>query len=108
MKRAISSGAPGVPALSPEVAVEALGDATRWRILGELSAGEPLMVVELAERLGKGSSAISKHLGVLRRAGLVAQARNRLHRIPAQFLSSPGSRTVDFGFCLLRFEAVAE
>ncbi len=108
MKNAVDSGSMAVPALSPAVAVEALGDATRWRILGELSAGEPLMVVELAERLGKGSSAVSKHLGVLRRAGLVVQARNRLHRIPAQFLPEPGKRAVDFGFCLLRFDEAAE
>ena len=75
----------------------------RWAILRELAMGDSLMVVEIAEKIGKPATLISKHLGVLRNAGMVA-IKQRLHYIPPQFLPEPGKRVVDFGRCLLRLD----
>lgn len=81
-----------------------IGDPLRWRILAELSAGEPLMVIELAERLRRSADLISKHLAVLREAGVVEIGRGRLYQIPPHYLPTPGERVLDFGHCLLRFD----
>jgi DNA-binding transcriptional ArsR family regulator len=53
---------------------KALGDETRVRILKMLQRGE-LCVCHLTEGLGLAQSTVSKHLGVLRRAGLAASRR---------------------------------
>ena len=74
----------------------------RWGILGELSAGEPLMVVEIAERLKCSPTLISKHMAVLRKAGMVASNRAGQYCIPPHFVMSTAERHVDFGHCLLR------
>ena len=82
----------------------ALGHSARWKILKELSAGEPRMVRELAKVAGCSPDMASKHLAVLRKAGAVAQGRGRLCQIPPQHLTAPGERIVDFGHCLLRLD----
>jgi DNA-binding transcriptional ArsR family regulator len=101
-----SDPSPQTPAVQTQLALEdvlpAIGDPTRWRILAELSAGEPLMVTELGQRLGRSADLISKHLATLRRAGLVVSGRGRLYQIPPQYLTAP--HTVDIGYCLLRLD----
>ena len=97
---------PSAPVLAPLLV--GIGDPVRWRILAELSAGQPLMVVEIAERIGRKASLVSKHIGVLRRAGLVFAGRSRLYQIPKQYLPAPGQRVVDYGHCLPRMDAAAE
>jgi DNA-binding transcriptional ArsR family regulator len=82
--------------------ISALAAPVRWQILGELSAGEPLMVKELGERLNCSPTLISKHMAVLRRAGLVQVGRAGVYLIPPQFVRSTAERHVDFGHCLLR------
>ena len=57
----------------------ALADPTRRAILERLSAGEA-SVTELAEPFEMSLPAISKHLKVLERAGLIARARERQWR----------------------------
>ena len=91
------------PPLKP--LLRALGDPVRWRILAELSAGEPLMVLELAERLGRSADGVSKHLAVLREAGAVEVGRGRLYQIPKAYLVESDERVLDFGHCLLRMDA---
>src|SRR5256885_17126755 len=53
----------------------ALGDATRLRLLGRLSAGGPLSITRLSEGTGGTRQAITRHLHALGRAGLVRNAR---------------------------------
>ncbi len=53
----------------------ALADPTRRAILARLSAGEAA-VTELAEPFDMSLPAISKHLKVLERAGLIARSRD--------------------------------
>lgn len=85
--------------------LHAIGDPVRWRILDELSAGEPLMVVEMAGRLGRSADLVSKHLAVLREAGLVETGRGRLYQIAKPYRPAPGERLLDFGHCVLRMGA---
>ena len=61
----------------------ALGDPTRRAILGRLAAGEAT-VSRLSRPFDLSFAAVSKHLGVLERAGLVtreARGRERICRI---------------------------
>lgn len=56
--------------------LQALGDATRWRILGVLLEG-PLSVQELAQALGRAKGTIGHHVRVLADAGLIRLAETR-------------------------------
>ena len=91
------------PPLGP--LLRAVSDPMRWRILAELSAGEPLMVLEIAERLGRSADLVSKHLAVLRAAGMVETGRGRLYQIAKPYQPAPGERVLDFGHCVLRLGA---
>ncbi|MCA9849584.1 MAG: winged helix-turn-helix transcriptional regulator, partial [Dehalococcoidia bacterium] len=57
----------------------ALADPTRRAILARLASGEA-SVTELAEPFDMSLPAISKHLKVLERAGLIERGRNAQYR----------------------------
>ena len=57
----------------------ALADPTRRAILARLASGEA-SVMELAEPFSMSQPAISKHLKVLERAGLISRGRNAQRR----------------------------
>ena len=57
----------------------ALSDPTRRAILARLAAGEA-SVMELVEPFAMSQPAISKHLKVLERAGLISRGRDRQRR----------------------------
>ncbi len=103
-----TSAKPAMPVLPFAELVAAVGDPTRWAILAELSSGEPRMVKELAQKLGRSPSLISKHLKMLQRAQMVVTGRGRLWQIPKEFLAAPDKRHVDFGHCLLRLPETGE
>ena len=63
------------PDMRHDDALEALLGRRRARILRELE--RPASTLELAGRLGVSAGGVSDHLGVLRRAGLVARRRDR-------------------------------
>ena len=92
------------PLPSRDLLAAALGHPARWKILKELSHGEPRMVRELAKVIGCSPDMTSKHLAKLRQAGAVVQGRGRLYQIPPQHLPAPGEKVVDFGHCLLRLD----
>ena len=77
---------------SLSLAFAALADPTRRAILERLASGEA-GVVELAEASTLSQPAITKHLKVLERAGLVGRARDRQRR-PAR-LQLDGLTAVD-------------
>ena len=79
-----------------------LGDPTRVAILRELCKGEPLPVSELAKRLTRQPTAISKHLTLLRTTGVAVQGFGRLYRIAPAFQPPPGSPILDLGDLTLR------
>jgi DNA-binding transcriptional ArsR family regulator len=59
----------------------ALGDATRLALVTRLCAGGPLSIARLTTGSDLTRQAITKHLGVLARAGLVSDARRGRERI---------------------------
>ena len=59
----------------------ALGDETRLRLLGRLSANGPDSITGLSARSDVTRQAITKHLAVLARAGLVRDERRGRERI---------------------------
>ena len=65
----------------------ALADPTRRAILARLAAGEA-SVTELAEPFEMSLPAVSKHLKVLERAGLIARSRERQWR-PSRLEAGP-------------------
>jgi DNA-binding transcriptional ArsR family regulator len=65
----------------------ALADPTRRAILARLSSGE-VSVMELAQPFAMSQPAISKHLKVLERAGLISRGRDAQRR-PCRLESAP-------------------
>lgn len=53
----------------------ALGDTTRLELVSRLSDGEPRSIVQLTEGLDQTRQGVTKHLHVLRRAGIVSSKR---------------------------------
>jgi len=82
----------------------ALAHTARWKILKELSRGEPLMAIELAKAAGCSAGMVSKHLAMLRKAGMVKQGRGRLYQLHDHHLPAAGQNTLDFGHCVLRLD----
>src|SRR5579859_6939579 len=72
---------------SLSVTFAALSDPTRRAILGQLATGER-SVMELAKPFDVTLPAISKHLKVLERAGLIARGRNAQWR-PCRLRAQP-------------------
>jgi DNA-binding transcriptional ArsR family regulator len=72
----------------------ALADPTRRAILARLVTGE-CSVTELAEPFNMSLPAVSKHLGVLERAGLIARGREAQWR-PCRLEASPLKEVADW------------
>ncbi len=72
----------------------ALADPTRRAILARLAGGQA-SVTELAEPFAMSLPAVSKHLKVLERAGLIARARERQWR-PARLEAGPLKEVADW------------
>jgi len=53
----------------------ALGDTTRLALVGTLSSGQPASIAQLTAGSRLTRQAITKHLGVLRRSGMVHSTR---------------------------------
>ena len=58
----------------------AIAEPRRREIIDALQGGRSLSVGELVNRLGLAQSAVSKHLGVLRRVGVVTVTKDGQHR----------------------------
>jgi DNA-binding transcriptional ArsR family regulator len=76
-----------MPTDSLSLAFAALADPTRRAILARLAAGE-CTVGELAKPFAMSGPAVSKHLKVLERAGLVARGRDAQRR-PRRLQAAP-------------------
>ncbi len=72
----------------------ALADSTRRAILGRLASGEA-SVTELAEPFDMSLPAITKHLKVLERAGLITRSRQAQWR-PCQLAPEPLREVADW------------
>jgi len=103
---ALNSTATSLPVqLHPNKAAlfKAIGSPLRCEMLAEMSGGEPRMVTELARRTGIKPGMASKHLALLRRAGLIELSR-RNYQIPRHFLAGVDPGHVDYGHVLMRFD----
>ena len=76
------------------VTFSALADPTRRAILARLISGE-VSVTELAEPFRMSMPAVSKHLKVLERAGLIARSREAQWR-PCQLNAGPLKEVADW------------
>src|SRR6266571_5002881 len=79
----------------------ALADPTRRAIMSRLARGEA-PVAELAEPFAMSQPAVSKHLKVLERAGLIARGRDRQRR-PARLEAGPLKEVADWADGYRRF-----
>jgi len=76
-----------MPAAHLDSTFAALADPTRRAILARLARGEAT-VTELAEPFAMSLPAISKHLRVLQRAGLISRGRDAQRR-PCKLVAAP-------------------
>jgi DNA-binding transcriptional ArsR family regulator len=79
----------------------ALADPTRRAILAQLTTG-PATVKELSAPFDMSGPAISKHLRVLERAGLISRGRDAQFR-PAQLDATPLKQVADWADNYRRF-----
>lgn len=79
---------------SLDVTFAALADPTRRAILARLASGEA-SVMELAEPFAISQPAISKHLKVLERAGLISRGRDAQRR-PCHLEAAPLARATEW------------
>ena len=88
----------GVPKLTGSGGLDAtfaaLADPTRRAILARLASGEA-SVTELAAPFAMSQPAISKHLKVLERAGLVSRGRDAQRR-PCRVVAQPLAEATDW------------
>lgn len=89
--------------------LKALADETRWRIVQRLFREERMMVTVLAEELNVAQPNMSKHLRILRDAGIVESEKCGTAvwcHIAAEFRQRArgGETTLDLGCCTFRIE----
>ena len=89
-------------------ALKALGEETRLRIL-RLVYKERLSVNEISERLGVSQYNVSKHLRILREAGLLETEKDgqqRLYSVSGSLKTqvAANNNVLDLGCCTFRFE----
>jgi len=97
---------------SCSAALKALSDGTRWRIVKTLLGQERANVNELAAMLQVKQSNVSKHLRILREAGLVISSKQGTIvwcRIVPEFCQRlrEGEKVLDLGCCTFRFDQAA-
>lgn len=97
--------------IDPAAAFAALGNPLRWAIYQMLARGEALTASQAAARLKRDFDGVSKHLRVMRSAGVVASRRSEedgrleLYYIPTTLRRADG--VVDLGFCAIRVPGAA-
>src|SRR5689334_12060148 len=89
-------------------ALKALGEETRLRIL-RLLFKDPLSVNEISERLKVSQYNVSKHLRIMREAGLLEsakQGKQRLYVVTSSLKSqvAANNNILDLGCCTFRFD----
>ncbi len=89
-------------------ALKALGEESRLRIL-RLLFKQQLSVNEITERLNLSQYNVSKHLRIMRDAGLLEaepQGKSRLYRVTPELKSrlAANNNVLDLGCCTFRFD----
>jgi hypothetical protein len=81
-----------------------LNGQARWRILRELAKGEALPVNVLARRAGCPAASASKHMLLMKKAGVVQVGYGRLYKLSPRFQPEPGSTRLDLGHCIIKLD----
>ena len=89
-------------------ALKALGEETRLRIL-RLLFKEPMSVNEIADRLKASQYNVSKHLRIMREAGLLEvekQGKERFYSVTRKLKSqvAANNNVLDLGCCTFQFD----
>jgi DNA-binding transcriptional ArsR family regulator len=84
---------------------DALGNPLRWQLVKLMVTGGPLSASAAAEAVQREFDGVSKHLRVLRKAGVIASRagqdrRYELYHIPDHVRRADG--VLDYGFCVIR------
>jgi DNA-binding transcriptional ArsR family regulator len=86
----------------------AVSSLTRWKILAAILAEGPMGVTDLASALRMDASLLSKHVAVLRKAGILYKGRGRLSYLAEHLRPAPGVNEIDFGYFVVRFSGVGK
>lgn len=94
--------------MDPAKAFAALGNPLRWRIYQMLADGRAMSASEVAAVVKRDFDGVSKHLRLMRAAGVLASKRGEdrrveLYHIPESIRRADG--VADLGFCAIRFPA---
>jgi hypothetical protein len=81
-----------------------LNGLARWRILRELAKGEALPVKVLAVVAGCPPASASKHMLLLKKAGVVKVGYGRLYKLSPHLQPEPGSQRLDLGHCIIKLD----
>ena len=76
----------------------------RWRILRELAKGEALPVKELAVRARCPAASVSKHMALMKKAGVVVVGYGRLYKLAPGVQPDAEGRRLDLGHCVLKLD----
>ena len=94
--------------LTDDVAALVLSHPARWTLLRRLCGGEALPVKYLAGLARMPSSTCTRHLAVLKKAGLVEYAYGRLYRMPPAWIERCQDGWLDLGPVGLRVPAMGQ
>ncbi|HET6410366.1 MAG TPA: ArsR family transcriptional regulator [Chthoniobacteraceae bacterium] len=94
--------------LPPQKLLTAVCSPNRWRILAAIHSDGPMGVNDLSGFLKMNPSLVSKHLAVLRKAGILQAGRGRLNHIAKDLQPAPGSNEVDLGHFVIRLPSAAK
>lgn len=93
---------PARPLASIDKLAKILAEPARWRLLRVMAQGETMPVKELARRIERTPGMTTKHLLILRDAGLVMKKYNRIYQLVPAIMPAPGATHLDLGWCLLK------
>ena len=93
---------PPPPRSVPAALSRVLGDPRRWAILRELAKGEPLPIYLLASIIRISESSTSKHMAVIRNAGVAISGLGNLYTLAPAYRADPETQEIDFGHCVVR------
>lgn len=95
----------GAKGLDPAKAFAALGNPLRWSIYQMLADGCALSASEVAAVVKRDFDGVSKHLRVMRAAGVLASKRGEDRRLELYYIPETIRRAdgvADLGFCAIR------
>ena len=95
--------------LNPVAVFAALGSQVRWPIIQLLADGTPRTATDVASALGRDFDGVSKHLRLMRDAGVVAGEPGEDRRLLFFFIPAENRRdagVLDYGICTIRLALV--